>query len=182
MSIPTYRALQCADRDIVITANTPRMWLGLCRALDLPTLPDDPRFGTNEDRRSHREELAAFLEPAARRLTAAELLSRLAAEGVPAAPINTVDATLDDPQVRHRDMVLELQRGDATLRAVGDPLKISDGRRTHGTPPRLGQDTAHVLRTVAGLVEEEIEDLLAGGALIDPGRRSQQDRAARSAS
>jgi crotonobetainyl-CoA:carnitine CoA-transferase CaiB-like acyl-CoA transferase len=182
MSIPTYRALGCADRDIVITANTPRMWLGLCRALDLPALPDDPRFATNEARRTHRDELAALLEPAARRHPAAELLARLAAEGVPSAPINTVDATLADPQVQHRDMVLEQQRGDATLRAVGDPLKISEGRRVHVVPPRLGEDTAQVLRSVAALGEEEIEDLLASGALVDPGSRPHQDRTARSAS
>ncbi|NMO89492.1 CaiB/BaiF CoA-transferase family protein [Actinomycetospora sp. TBRC 11914] len=150
MSIPTYRALQCADRDIVITANTPRMWVGLCRALDLPALPDDPRFATNDDRRAHRVELAALLEPAARRLTAAELLARLAAEGVPSAPINTVDATLADPQVRARGMVVEQPRGDATLRAVGNPLKISDGRREHRAPPRLGEDTDEVLGTLAG--------------------------------
>ena len=166
MSIPTYRAFTCGDgRDIVVTANTPRMWLGLCDALQLPALPDDDRFRSGEDRRRHAAELGALLEPAALRFASAELLARLAERGVPAAPINSVADTLADPHVRARGMVVEQRRGGESVWAVGDPLKISDGRAAPRVPPRLGEDTADVLRDLGGYVDDAIDDLLSAGAV-----------------
>jgi CoA:oxalate CoA-transferase len=166
MSIPTYRAFTCGDgRDIVVTANTPRMWLGLCDALELPELPDDERFRSGEDRRRHASELGALLEPAALRFGSAELLIRLADNGVPAAPINSVADTLADPHVRARDMVVEQRRGGESVWAVGDPLKISDGRAAPRVPPRLGEDTAGVLRDLGGYGDDAIDDLLSAGAV-----------------
>ncbi|HEY3685288.1 MAG TPA: CoA transferase [Streptosporangiaceae bacterium] len=165
MSIPTYRAFTCGDgKDIVVTANMPRMWTGLCRALGLPDLPSDERFTTNDARRDNITALYAELEPAARRFTSAELLERLAEEGVPSAPINTIDATLADPHVRARGMVVEQHRGDGTVYAVGDPLKISDAREEYIVPPRLGADTGAVLRTLAGLDAAAVDALIETGA------------------
>jgi CoA:oxalate CoA-transferase len=170
MSIPTYRAFTCADgRDIAVTANTPKMWIGLCRALGTTSLLSDPRFTTNEDRRQHRDELGALLDPAALAMDSTQLLARLAEEGVASAPINTVDAALADPHVRSRGMVVEQRRGGEPVYAVGDPLKISDGRAAHRVPPRLGQDTEAVLRTLGGLSTADVAALTEEGA-IGPAR------------
>ncbi|MFC4942996.1 CaiB/BaiF CoA transferase family protein [Pseudonocardia sp. GCM10023141] len=170
MSIPTYRAFTCADgRDIAVTANTPKMWIGLCRALGTTDLLGDPRFTTNEDRRRHRDELAAVLDPAALAMDSAHLLTRLGEEGVASAPINTVDAALADPHVRHRDMVVEQERGGEAVFAVGDPLKISDGRTDHRVAPRLGQDTEAVLRSLGGFTPADVAELAAAGA-VGPSR------------
>ncbi|MDT7709824.1 MAG: hypothetical protein QOG20_5431 [Pseudonocardiales bacterium] len=178
MSIPTYRAFTCGDgRDIVVTANTPRMWVGLCHALEVTDLLADPRFTTSEDRRVHATDLAAALEPAALRLASTELLARLAEQGVPSAPINGVDATLADPHVRARGMVVEQRRGADPVYAVGDPLKISDPRAAHVVPPRLGQDTEEVLRTLGGLDAARVRTLAAEGAIgpARPERRTPRD-------
>jgi crotonobetainyl-CoA:carnitine CoA-transferase CaiB-like acyl-CoA transferase len=44
-SIPTYRAFTAGDgRALVVTANTERMWAGLCHVLGLSHLVDEPRF------------------------------------------------------------------------------------------------------------------------------------------
>lgn len=170
MSIPTYRSFTCADgRDIVVTANTPKMWRGLCVALGTEELLDDPRFATNEDRRRHAAELAAVLDPAAARQSAEELLVKLGEQNVASAPINTVDAALADPHVRARGMVLEQRRGDESVHSVGDPLKISGGRTGHVVAPRLGADTDTVLREVAGLGPDAIAALHDQGA-VGPAR------------
>jgi crotonobetainyl-CoA:carnitine CoA-transferase CaiB-like acyl-CoA transferase len=166
MSIPTYRAFTCGDgHDIVVTANTPRMWVGLCHALNRADLLTDDRFATNDARRENAAALAAALEPAARGFGSADLLARLSEQGVPNAPINTVDATLADPHVRERGMVVEQRRGGAAVYAVGDPLKISDGRDAHTVPPRLGEDTAAVLRALAGFDDAAIAELTEAGAI-----------------
>ena len=166
MSIPTYRAFTCGDgRDIVVTANTPRMWEGLCRALGVPELLTDERFADNDARRDHATELAAVLEPAALRLTSTELLDRLGEQSVASAPINTIDATLADPHVRARGMVLEQHRGDETIGVAGDPLKITGGRTTHATPPRLGENTRDVLCALAGYDPQELAALAESGVI-----------------
>jgi CoA:oxalate CoA-transferase len=169
MSIPTYRGLRCADgKDIVVAANTQRMWLGLCKAMGLPELADDERFTDNETRRAHRPELDALLEAAALRVASAELLERLSEAGVPSAPINAVDEALADPQIEHQEMILSMPRGDVTVKAVGNPIKVSEARSLHDAPPRLGEHTESVLTTLAGLDHDAVAALAAAGAVQLP--------------
>jgi CoA:oxalate CoA-transferase len=169
MSIPTYRAFACKDgHEIVVAANTERMWTGLCTALDVPELLTVERFANNNSRSSHRAELVPMLEAAAARFPMADLLERLSAAGVPCAPLNTVDAALADPQVAHREMVLDLPFGDHDFRAVGNPVKVSQPRADLLSPPRLGEHTEGVLRSVAGFDDEKIRALLSARAVRSP--------------
>jgi CoA:oxalate CoA-transferase len=159
MSIPTYRALTCADdQDIVIAANTERMWPGLCDALDTPHLTHDERFADNNARRTHRDQLDPLLTTAARTFTSTDLLDRLRAAGIPCAPLNDVDQALHDPQVQSRDMVLDLPYGTAAIHTVGNPVKTTDQRHHHTPPPTLGQHTDTFLRTLAGLDDHHTSD------------------------
>ena len=57
--------------------------------------------------------------------TTAHWLAKLEAVRIPCAPVNRFSQALADPQVRHRDMVVE----------VGHP----DGGRTFAPAPTLGQ-------------------------------------------
>jgi CoA:oxalate CoA-transferase len=168
VSFPTYRAFRCADGiEIVVAANTERMWSDLCAALGASALQADPRFFLNEDRLRHRDALVPLLEAAAAKLPSDELLLKLAAAQVPAGPINPIDRALADPQVRHRDMVVELTDGDGdTIEVAGTPLKFA-GRssREHAYPHRLGADTAEILGGLLGLAEGEIASLAKQGVI-----------------
>ncbi|MGP4111572.1 CaiB/BaiF CoA transferase family protein [Streptomyces sp. 4N509B] len=149
VSIPTYRAFTCGDgRDVIVTANTEDMWRGLCRALDREDLADDARFVDNAARLRHREHLDRELEPGFAARPAAAWLPLLRREGVPAALVNSVADALNEPQVRHREMVLALVGDDGrSIELAGNPLKLADG--TGATPPRyppsLGEHTEEVL-------------------------------------
>jgi CoA:oxalate CoA-transferase len=167
LSFPTYRAFRCADGiEIVVAANTERMWSDLCAALGRADLVADPRFRLNEDRLRHRAELSPLLEAAAAALPSARLLAALAAAQVPAGPINTLDRALADPQVRHRNMVVELADGDGdTVRVAGNPVKMSgEPARQPAYPHRLGADTGAILREL-GVAEEEVLSLANEGVI-----------------
>lgn len=165
MSIPTYRAFTCADaRDIVVAANTPRMWVALCVALGVDKLIYDPRFCDNDVRRANRAELDVLLSVAADAWASAELLERLNQGGVPCAPINRIDAALNEQQVIQRDMVITVDGDSEAYRLVGNPVKLSNGRNRHDTPPHLGQHTTPVLRDLAGLTDNDICELYHAGA------------------
>ena len=167
MSIPTYNAFRARDgRDVLICANTERMWQQLCEALEMPELANDPRFETNERRHANRAELEPILERAFARYACADLLARFHERGIPSAPVNSVAEALADPQVVHRRMVRAVAHTlGGEIRVLGNPIKFS---RSHEadfiSPPTLGQHTESVLREVLEYTPERIETLRQQGA------------------
>ena len=167
-SIPTYRGFDCANgTSLVITANTERMWRSLCEVLGFPELCEDARFVRNEDRYANRHELWPILEGAFMRRDAACWVPRLHEAAIPVGEINTLAKALSNPQIRERGMVLPLDDGEGNAIGVaGNPVKMSrseiDG---HRYPPRLGADSAAILREVLDVDEGEIVRLLECGAV-----------------
>jgi CoA:oxalate CoA-transferase len=82
------------------------------------------------------------------------------AAGVPAAPINPIDIALQDPQVRHRDMVVTSpHRSGADFVTLGSAVKCeNDAGDDFHSPPGLGQQSASVLSDL-GYTAAEIEEL-----------------------
>ncbi len=81
-SLATYRSFVCKDAtQIVVTANTKRMWLGLCKVLGVQQLARDTRFLTNKERHANREVLYTLIEPPFLARTAEEWVPLLEAEG-----------------------------------------------------------------------------------------------------
>ncbi len=169
-SIPTYRSFAAADgTELVITANTEKMWQGLCSVLGLDALADDPRFRTNDDRYANREALWPLLEDAFGKREAPEWVSLLQDAGIPVGEVNTLAESLNDPQVLHRDMVLDLESesGDRA-RVVGNPVKFAGADPAeHSYPPALGEHTRGVLARVLGLGDNEIDGYLKDGVIAE---------------
>src|SRR5690349_4659862 len=96
--IAPYQAFATADGFAMIGAASDALFRRLVAALDAHELGADPRFADNPSRVRNRAALVAALTALTRPLKTAELLERLAAAGVPAAPILSVDRVLDEPQ------------------------------------------------------------------------------------
>ena len=77
------------------------------------SLPDDPRFKTAEGRMEHRGELEDLLAEAVRRKTQEEWKRLFAKWDVPGAPINDIADVYEDPQVLHRNMLVEIDHPSA---------------------------------------------------------------------
>jgi crotonobetainyl-CoA:carnitine CoA-transferase CaiB-like acyl-CoA transferase len=168
-SIPTYRSFEAKDGiHIVITANTERMWQGLARALGHQEWLADPRFITNKERLANKQALWPMLEAAFRARNADEWLPILEAEEIPVGVVNTLDRVMRDPQIRHRNMVLELESEDGRkARVTGNPMKFRDtAPEATIYPHALGADTAAVLKDVLELTQEEIAELVRAKAVI----------------
>jgi len=166
-SIPTYASFQSADKlDVLICANTEKMWVSLCEVLDLNALTGDARFLTNELRHQHRSELEHLLHLAFAKQTRQEWLDRLNAHGVPCAPVNTIKEALADPQVRHRHMVHKLDHSlGGELEVLGNPIKMSRSPSAEMvSPPFFGQHTDEVLQGI-GCSDEELVQWRAQGLI-----------------
>ena len=147
-SVVPYQALATRDGYLIIAVFAEKFWRGFCVAVDHPDWERDPRFATNRDRVANRTELMTLVEAALATRTTDDWLSRLQAEGVPAAPILGVDRVLVDPQIKHRQMVVEMQhpRHGATP-TLGTPIKADGEMGLDVTPPpRLGEHTEALLR------------------------------------
>jgi crotonobetainyl-CoA:carnitine CoA-transferase CaiB-like acyl-CoA transferase len=165
-SVVPYQALATRDGHLIV-AVFERFWAGFCRAAGHPEWTADPRFATNADRVAHRQTLIALIEPVFTQRGTAEWLERLRADGVPGAPIQSVDRVLDDPQVRHRRMVVDMVHGrHGSLPTLGTPIKVDGAMGLEVTPPpRLGEHTAHVLADLLKYDGERIAALCARGAI-----------------
>lgn len=167
-SIPTYRAFTARNnREVVITANTDRMWKGLCTALDLPALPQDPRFVTGDLRLTNRRELWDILEPAFLTRDAEDWADRLEEHDVPTALIRNVPEALEDSRRSGRDMIAKMTSDSgAEIEVVGNPIHFTGGTRNTPTyPPACGADAGSVLKDWLQMGAPEVAALTASGAL-----------------
>jgi CoA:oxalate CoA-transferase len=142
------------------------MWVSLCKALGRPDLVADERLKTAGGRLRHRDEVVAALAEEFAKRTTAEAYETLIGAKVPVAPINSVDAALNDPQVRHREMVVSVPQPDGRkLVTLGSPVKADDADGGAFLPaPELGDYSEFALREI-GYSDGEIEELAAAGVV-----------------
>lgn len=162
-----WQAFGCADMDLMIAVGNDRQFAKLCDALGLDGIAEDPRFRTNRDRMAHKSELIPMLAERFASRTAAEWEALLTQAGIPNAPINNFEQALADPQLRHREMLVEMDHprtGSVTLFA--NPIKFSATPVSYQRiPPRLGADTAEVLQSVLRMESGQIEELSRDGVV-----------------
>lgn len=167
VSIPTYNTFATKDgREIVVAANTQEMWQSLCQVLGRTDLPEDPRFTDNPTRLAHREELLEILRAEFAGWDVERLHDALVEQQVPAAPINTIDAALADPQVHHREMVVRTTHRDGEdFLTLGTTIKTDDpSGQEFSSPPALGGESRQILDGL-GFTGPEIDELVAAGAI-----------------
>ncbi|MBL8770298.1 MAG: CoA transferase [Phenylobacterium sp.] len=155
-----YEPLKAADGHLVVGVNSQRLWTRFCRAIGAPDLATEAGFDSPGARMRNRDALQARIEAVLATAGRDHWLARLEAEGVPAGPLNDIAQAWDDPQVRARGLMGEVDG----RRFVKTPIRL------HDTPVALlrgpgdvGQDTRAVLAE-AGYTADEIEALLASGA------------------
>ena len=136
-----YQAFEVSDGEIIVAVGNDRQFARLCDILGLPALAEDERFRTNPARVLNRNELVPALQQAMLKRSRAELSEALEMAGIPAGPINSVDAVFADPQVVHRGM-----RIDGPLPGLASPIVIDDKRQVAERPsPTLDQDRSELL-------------------------------------
>lgn len=162
-NIVPYGLMPVKDGHIVLALHVGEFWRKFCRAIGREDLIADARFRTVRDRHTNRVELERQITAIMLTKTVVEWQQILDAADVPHGPVNNMEQALNQPIVRERGFVKEVQHPVAgTVKVVGSPLrfegKYEDSRLE--PPPMLGEHTRAVLGDLLGLSNGEIERLI----------------------
>ncbi|MFC8298097.1 CaiB/BaiF CoA transferase family protein [Micromonospora orduensis] len=130
-SLFPYEPLPTADGELIVIAGNDGQFRKLCQVLDLPGLPDDRRFGRNQDRTANREDLRPLLVERLAKRTKDEWFRDLLAAGVPCAPINTIDGGVALAEELGLDPVVTV----GAVPGVRNPITFSDTPARYELPP-----------------------------------------------
>jgi len=118
-----------------------KFWHGLLNSLEAADLGTDARFSERLARIRNYEALGQELDRRFRGRPLADWAARLSANDVPFAPINGIDAVVNDPQARHLGLVVPVEDAiEGGREAVRPALQFDGKRATSVTPaPLLNQ-------------------------------------------
>ena len=144
-SIAPYGTFRCADGVVQIGVANQGLWRKFAPIVELD--PDDPRYATIPDRSGRRDELTAAIEKVLLGDTRESWLRRLAAAGIPAGSIRSIDEVYQWDQTRSQGLVVTVDHPQLGPIELPGPALRFDGAvpREHTAPPLLGQHTEAVL-------------------------------------
>ena len=155
-----YNTFETATRPIIIAVIFDNFWERLVDLVDIPEFRNE-KYLTQPGRLEDRGFIQRKLQEVLLQRSAEEWLELLNESKIPAGPVNNFEQALNDVQVRHRNMVVEVEhpRGGVT-EMPGNPVKFSETiAESFSPPPELGQDTDQVLRELLGIDSSRLDEL-----------------------
>jgi crotonobetainyl-CoA:carnitine CoA-transferase CaiB-like acyl-CoA transferase len=140
--VPAYNVYQCKDGGwISLGSLEPHFWANLCRVMGRE---DYIPFQYNGEK---RDEIFSFLREQFLTKTRDEWFEVLKQTDICAAPVYSLDQALQDPHNLARNMVIEVEHGEAgKIKQVGIGTKLSETPgAVRSTGPSVGQHTDDVL-------------------------------------
>jgi crotonobetainyl-CoA:carnitine CoA-transferase CaiB-like acyl-CoA transferase len=157
-----------SDGHVAIAAGaSDAVWRRFCEIIGRVDLTRDPGFATAAARRDRRDQIAALIQGWTSQRPKAEVVRTLATGGVPAAPVNNVAEMVADPQVRAREMFLELDHPTyGPLKTTGTPLKLSETPgRVRWLAPQPGEHNEEVFVGLLGHSRDDLARWRAEGVI-----------------
>jgi crotonobetainyl-CoA:carnitine CoA-transferase CaiB-like acyl-CoA transferase len=130
-------------------------------------MAEDPRFGTNADRRAVRPDLIARIQEILRTRGRDAWLALFAEHGVPAGPIYRPDEVAADPELLERGLFYRMTRPDGReIPQVNTGIHVDGVANTPRLPPPdLAEHGIDILRSLLGKSDDEITGLQAAGII-----------------
>jgi crotonobetainyl-CoA:carnitine CoA-transferase CaiB-like acyl-CoA transferase len=140
---------------LFIGAVSDRQYQTLCRVIERPDLASDPALATNAQRVAVRPALLQKLGETLQHHRADELSAKLAAAGLPYAPIVRPDQLVNDPHLKASGGLVPMQTDDGgSTDVVLLPLLMGGERLGVRSPlPKVGEHTDQILAQLASKAE-----------------------------
>ncbi|MEM7253516.1 MAG: CaiB/BaiF CoA-transferase family protein [Pseudomonadota bacterium] len=168
-NIVPYQVMPSADGHFVLSVGNDPTFERFCEVADANGLLDDERFNTAVARVKHRDQVTETLNDITRQHSTDWWVERLEANSVGCGRINSLNDVFDDPQVKAREMVVEMPHAATDgkpAKLIASPLKLSETPVSYRRPPpTLGQHTDEVLAEFLDLDADAIAKLRNRGVL-----------------
>lgn len=159
-SRPMFGPMATKDGYVMVAVVTEKAFRNLVTAGGRPDFITDPRFAQYSNRRRHWDECMTELETWSRTLSSQECIAALEKHDVACSPYRTVAEALADPQVEHRDALVEVKDSGGSFKALNPPFRMSEAQTRVGDhAAALGEHTRAVLQE-AGLSHDEIKAIM----------------------
>src|SRR6185437_7279596 len=131
----------------------------LVQVMGAPSWAADAKFATVAGRLQHQEELDEQIEAWTRTLGKYAVTEQCQAAGVRAMPVQSAEDRVEhDPQLRHREMYLEMEHPTlGCYRVQNAPFKLSETPAANSLPsPMIGEHTREIVEGLLGLTHAEL--------------------------
>lgn len=153
---------------VVIAANQDSVFVRLATAMGMPGLAKDPKYCDHAQRGSNQEELENLIAEWAAQYSAGELVHLLDAHGVPNSTVSTVEDIFEDPQLKARDMLVDVpddELGTVVQPGIIPKLTRSAGRIGWNGPLVQGSHNTDVYQGLLNLTDEDLQNARSEGAI-----------------
>lgn len=161
-------ALPTSDGYVAVIIPTDEMWRRFCHAIERLDLLDRPDLATVLQRSGRfLDTVVPEIQGWTRTLTRSELVERLAASGLPAGEVQTVDEIYRSAQVEARGLLMTIDDPVAgPRRAPKTPVNIGAFDPPPGRPPPpLGAHTEEVLTELLEVDAQQLAEWAAQGVV-----------------
>jgi len=162
-----FGSYKAKDGYVVICTITDDQWQNVLKAIGREDLSNDERFCTRVLRTKNMVEVESVLNGWLKDKTVKEALEKFKEFQVPCSPVPTFEQVVNDPQILHREMIIEVEQPlSGKVKLSGSVYKMS---RTPGNRklriPLVGEHNQEIYGELLGLDQKEIEGLKAEGVI-----------------
>ena len=163
MGLAPYNVYPTSDGYVAIITSNEKHWDAVILALDLKDLADQQIFVSREKRSKHMDVLDAAITAKTMEHTQESLVNRLRAASVPCAPVQELDDVINDPHLRARGSLKDIEHPIyGNIVVPESPLRFADMPNPEYRPSvELGHDTKEILMEMLGLHPDEAVTLTA---------------------
>ncbi len=157
-----YNTFDTATQPIIIAVIFDSFWENLVEIVGIPEFRNE-KYLTQQGRFDDRDFINSRLQEELLTRSADEWIALLKEMRIPVAPVNNFEQALSDPQIRYRNMVVNVSHPEGgSTEMPGNPVKLSETYEdSYAPPPLLGQHTDEVLGELLGLDGGRLEELRA---------------------
>lgn len=167
-SIAPYDTYRAKDGRVIIACGNQKLYEKLCNeVLDMPWMITDERFLNVPLRVANNELQKQYIEEWTMQYTVDEIVEKVLAKGIPAAPIfNVKQITEDEHIAKAREMFIEIDHPViGKMKVNGSPIKLMDMMPRINCPaPTLGQHNEEILEEL-GYTAEQIGQFKERGVI-----------------